>query len=594
MSTSTNALPPDWQNFVVSQHDLINQFNATENFDEQTYFQTYHVGMARTAPELNPNSLYDQMTFLRDTQPINPNQTNQELPDSAEVLAGMDDTDLPLDTSPGISLSTETPLTPISVPRVTVDEQEDEEVNNDKIVQKVSAASAEDIKAFLVGHLSKSKDASMISSVSDASLPIKMLLKSLSSRGSRSLASISEVSYQKPDDQAAGHPTVRGRGVQCHICGKIKPRPSDLKKHLQRHEKLFGCVIDGCDKSFGSKNDWKRHEQTHPEQQECYRCAGTHHCNGAACFKVFYHGEASYRDHLKLCGVNNIDAMVLARKIPALNQGRFWCGFCNDIVDSKTYGHEALNVRLSHIDKHYRGGEKRNAKDWRELAGENLTKTDIQRKNMDKKFDLHSSQQKTAGFSSVASQSSHESAPVSYSSYDSSLPFTGSSAKRPRTNPEQFHSAQRQSQLLQRQVSHSNPQQQRPNTMHRPRSVSLVHQQHPMRRSASSASQMLLPAQPQDEKQIGFKQDLHARHGRSKQEQQQTQPVARDGSPPRSYNDQGQEIARFATCCQCRTSFELGLMRFCFTCNHTRCSDCKTTRLPQMDMDIDPFYWRDE
>jgi hypothetical protein len=34
------------------------------------------------------------------------------------------------------------------------------------------------------------------------------------------------------------------------------------RKHMKRHERPYGCAISGCDKAFGSKHDWNRHEMS--------------------------------------------------------------------------------------------------------------------------------------------------------------------------------------------------------------------------------------------------------------------------------------------------------------------------------------------
>ncbi|KAI1439223.1 hypothetical protein GGR50DRAFT_690571 [Xylaria sp. CBS 124048] len=49
---------------------------------------------------------------------------------------------------------------------------------------------------------------------------------------------------------------------RCDGCRKTFRRKCELRKHAKRHEKPFTCSIPGCGKKFGSKNDWKRHENT--------------------------------------------------------------------------------------------------------------------------------------------------------------------------------------------------------------------------------------------------------------------------------------------------------------------------------------------
>jgi hypothetical protein len=178
---------------------------------------------------------------------------------------------------------------------------------------------------------------------------------------------------------SAGAETEATAGVKCPKtqktyfpcpepgCGKVKSRQSELNKHMHRHRKTYGCVFDKCHKSFGSKNDWKRHESTQHEQQECWRCA--------VCFDVFFNGEEHYVQHMQAQHPNH----PLSRQNPlyfriARNYQRcFWCGYCNAIKFHNKTDIEAVAHRADHIADHFIK-EARLSKDWIEITSHGLTK----------------------------------------------------------------------------------------------------------------------------------------------------------------------------------------------------------------------------
>ncbi|RMD44103.1 hypothetical protein DV735_g964, partial [Chaetothyriales sp. CBS 134920] len=174
-----------------------------------------------------------------------------------------------------------------------------------------------------------------------------------------------------PHSSVAGEPRAR-KGAKCEICAKVKKLPSDLRKHLKRHSRPYGCVLDGCFKRFGSKNDWKRHEGTHPAQAQCFRCDGAHSCpeSGNPCKKAFYVDQAQYCRHLLDCQVSpdQVNEIAERRLISDNYQKNFWCGFCDDIVRHDLGGLAALTKRHNHIDSHFQENALR-TDDWIELDG---------------------------------------------------------------------------------------------------------------------------------------------------------------------------------------------------------------------------------
>uniref|UniRef100_A0A8H7TR37 C2H2-type domain-containing protein n=1 Tax=Bionectria ochroleuca TaxID=29856 RepID=A0A8H7TR37_BIOOC len=61
-------------------------------------------------------------------------------------------------------------------------------------------------------------------------------------------------------------------GKVCNICGRVFTRPCELRKHSKRHKKPYGCTVYRCEKTFGSKDDWKRHERQQHTPPEVWVC----------------------------------------------------------------------------------------------------------------------------------------------------------------------------------------------------------------------------------------------------------------------------------------------------------------------------------
>ncbi|KAI0445330.1 hypothetical protein F4803DRAFT_548277 [Xylaria telfairii] len=138
----------------------------------------------------------------------------------------------------------------------------------------------------------------------------------------------------------------------CPTCNKTFPRRCELKKHEKRHEKPYGCTMPDCDKKFGSKNDWKRHENTQHFMLEMWRC------DEGNCEKVCYRREV-FRSHLEkdhqLTDQNILEARLERCRVGRNCEARFWCGFCQEIVEIKQKGVQAWAERFDHIDEHFTG-----------------------------------------------------------------------------------------------------------------------------------------------------------------------------------------------------------------------------------------------
>jgi hypothetical protein len=147
-------------------------------------------------------------------------------------------------------------------------------------------------------------------------------------------------------------------------CTKTARCLSALKKHMNRHERLYGCTFGDCDEKFGSKYDWKRHERSLHHQPECWKCAI---CPREACTdrestltnsQLFYKKKL-YEEHLREEHKASSDIVrehVRMQRLGRDGLGRYWCGFCEKIIPLQKQGLEGSNERFDHIDQHFKQG----------------------------------------------------------------------------------------------------------------------------------------------------------------------------------------------------------------------------------------------
>ena len=123
---------------------------------------------------------------------------------------------------------------------------------------------------------------------------------------------------------------------------------------------------------FGSKNDWKRHENSQHYQLECWRC---HEPDASSilnqCAKIFYRRE-KFTQHLKhdhpKMSDHYINKEVRRTRIGRNGQYQFWCGFCRKIIGLKSKGLEAWDERFNHVDdEHFKRGQR--ISDWVPIDG---------------------------------------------------------------------------------------------------------------------------------------------------------------------------------------------------------------------------------
>ena len=121
---------------------------------------------------------------------------------------------------------------------------------------------------------------------------------------------------------------------------------------MKRHERPYGCTFLTCNKIFGSKNDWKRHENSQHFHLETWRC-DEERLEGGTCAKVCYRRQ-TFQEHLVKAHQMSSESDAIKAKLNSCRigrncQSRFWCGFCNHLVDLKKRGVDAWTERFDHM-----------------------------------------------------------------------------------------------------------------------------------------------------------------------------------------------------------------------------------------------------
>ncbi|KAG7103493.1 Transcriptional regulator CRZ2 like protein [Verticillium longisporum] len=162
----------------------------------------------------------------------------------------------------------------------------------------------------------------------------------------------------------------------CPGCPKSFQRRCDLKKHIKRHDKPYGCTFLNCYKSFGSKNDWKRHETSQHTQLEVWKCnERASNGVGTTCGKVFPRRE-DFKLHLQdthnFRDVSALEAELHSCRIGRDCDLRYWCGFCEKIMGRSHTAMHPSTKRFDHIDDHFcgRNTAKRSISEWKHLETE--------------------------------------------------------------------------------------------------------------------------------------------------------------------------------------------------------------------------------
>lgn len=130
-------------------------------------------------------------------------------------------------------------------------------------------------------------------------------------------------------------------------------------KHQKRHSRPYGCTFPGCFKRFGSRNDWKRHENSQHQILEQWRCPIPNH-DGSACARLF-NKQFDMVDHLE--DRHGFEQLVHWDAIDKAHLGleghhQFWCGFCNTLIPQLGNVHHAnWDNRFQHIGDHFDKGK---------------------------------------------------------------------------------------------------------------------------------------------------------------------------------------------------------------------------------------------
>jgi hypothetical protein len=138
----------------------------------------------------------------------------------------------------------------------------------------------------------------------------------------------------------------------CHECQgekKFRGRPSDMRKHQKRHTRPYGCTVPGCDRKFGSKSDWRRHENSQHFKYKYYRCPD--------CKKDIYqsdHFEKHLSKHRPVTRVEMESIIVEVRRVRPVFQNEFYCGFCEATIAVEKES-DGCTERFDHIDQHFMG-----------------------------------------------------------------------------------------------------------------------------------------------------------------------------------------------------------------------------------------------
>ncbi|EEH17495.1 hypothetical protein PABG_00057 [Paracoccidioides brasiliensis Pb03] len=220
-----------------------------------------------------------------------------------------------------------------------------------------------------------------------------------------------ELTAQPPQNDPL--PYLRKGCFQCRYkdCTRETERLSEMKKHEKRHYRPYGCTYPRCFKKFGSKDDWKRHENTRHFQIQCWRCPERGHparakelsnkdetlmerpdhegfpvafCMSSSqldCARIF---DRAYKFSQHLQSEHSYDeakakVIVKENKIGRNGQFKFWCGFCRKLISLHSEGLDAWDERFHHIDnKHFKMKEE--IATWLHPEG-HLTKQDEEKEN---------------------------------------------------------------------------------------------------------------------------------------------------------------------------------------------------------------------
>ncbi|KAK6523418.1 hypothetical protein TWF281_001400 [Arthrobotrys megalospora] len=176
-----------------------------------------------------------------------------------------------------------------------------------------------------------------------------------------------------------------------HKCNKTFTKKSEWKKHMQRHRRPFFCTFHWQERSevqrFGSKDDWRRHEEHRHYQSEFYKCPGGPHESCRSAWVRRQEFEKHLEEHHTALvaswtrdGEVNEDAKkdFLQKHHNGTDyvEDNFWCGFCAKLIQipPEMTGRRGKEIRVNHVADHFHK-EQKDIRLWVKYTECNLAET---------------------------------------------------------------------------------------------------------------------------------------------------------------------------------------------------------------------------
>ncbi|KAK6339905.1 hypothetical protein TWF718_009292 [Orbilia javanica] len=198
----------------------------------------------------------------------------------------------------------------------------------------------------------------------------------------------------RPPRQAATETENVAESYRCTApkCGKTFTKKSEWKKHMQRHRRPFFCTFHWQERSevqrFGSKDDWRRHEEHRHYQSEFYKCPGGPHesCRGAWALRSDFEKHLEERHKPIVTSWTSIDGSINEDTKKDFFQkhhngtdyveDNFWCGFCAKLIPipPEMTGRRGKEIRVNHVADHFHK-EQKDIRLWVKYSQCNLAET---------------------------------------------------------------------------------------------------------------------------------------------------------------------------------------------------------------------------
>ncbi|RVD88884.1 uncharacterized protein DFL_003051 [Arthrobotrys flagrans] len=192
-------------------------------------------------------------------------------------------------------------------------------------------------------------------------------------------------------------------------CNKTFTKKSEWKKHMQRHRRPFFCTFHWQERSevqrFGSKDDWRRHEEHRHYQSEFYKCPGGSHesCRGAWALRSDFekhldeHHKSIVTSWTLLDGKVNEDTkndfFQKHHNGTDYVEDNFWCGFCAKLIPipPEMTGRRGKEIRVNHVADHFHK-EQKDIRLWVKYSLCNLAETskalEVARSNYEREINI--------------------------------------------------------------------------------------------------------------------------------------------------------------------------------------------------------------